>query len=420
MHIDSATHKTISPLAEPLSVALIGTGNRSKTTYRPLFDYLKPWIRITAVCDPVRESADAFAEDLGVPAFYDLHELIRARPMEAAFVVSPIPSHHSICCTLLAHGVPVNVETSMCNLLLQAQEMVAAARRHKTILRIAENFFRFPFDRMMKVIAADGFIGEVKRLTCWHDHTGFHNNSRWIHFFGAQPLAVQAITHEMPTVGHYQLAHRYHETEKYRAHFYWFPDDALVVDHAGNIKSMLGRYPRPGYTELAGARGAIVQQAAAGWHGQGEVRYCTDAALANGGRHDLSYPIVHVGDGRDWLSSHVDLPDRRIEVVNPYRLGASAYHRRNYYSAAVIGHIVDFAEAVRGIRESEYTDEDALMAMMMEVATRESTLQNGKRLQLPLTGELESEVALRASLREEYGVDPLDIEAMLAISYPRP
>ena len=75
---------------------------------------------------------------------------------------------------------------------------------------------------------------------------------------------------------------------------------------------------------------------------------------------------------------------------------------------------------MRGIRESEYTDEDALMAMMMEVATRESTLQNGKRLQLPLTGELESEVALRASLREEYGVDPLDIEAMLAISYPRP
>ena len=69
----------------------------------------------------------------------------------------------------------------------------------------------------------------------------------------------------MPTEGHYQLAHRYHESEKYRAHFFWFPDDALVIDHAGNIKSMLGRYPRPGYTELAGARGAIVQQAAAGW-----------------------------------------------------------------------------------------------------------------------------------------------------------
>ncbi|MCE2473589.1 MAG: hypothetical protein J4G18_17160, partial [Anaerolineae bacterium] len=71
-------------------------------------------------------------------------------------------------------------------------------------------------------------------------------------------------------------------------------------------------------------------------------------------------------------------------------------------------------------RESEYTDEDALMAMMMEVATRESALHDGYRLSLPLEGELESEVLLRAAEKERYGVDPLDIEGMLAISYPRP
>lgn len=407
-------------LAEPLSVALIGTGNRSKTTYKPLFDFLKPWVEIVAVCDPLRESADAFAAEIGVPAFYDLNELIKARPMEAAFVVSPIPSHHSICCTLLSHGVHVNVETSMCSLLMQAQEMVAAARNGGAILRIAENFFRFPFDRMMKLIAEDGFIGPIKRLTCWHDHTGYHNNSRWIRFFGAHPTAVQAISHSMPTAGHYQLAHRYYESETYRAHFFFFPEDALVIDHAGNIKSMLGRYPRPGYTELAGARGAIVQQAGPGWTGIGELRACTDEALANGGRHDLTYPIVHLGDGRDWLSSHVDLPTGRIEYINPFRLGANAYHRRNYYSAAVISHIVDFAETVRGERESEYTDKDALMAMMMEVATRESALQEGRRLTLPLEGDLESEAAIRAEEKKRYGVDPLDIEGMLQISYPRP
>ena len=407
-------------LNDRLRVALIGTGNRSKTTYRPLFDYLQPWIELVAVCDPVKSSADEFAQSLGVPAFYELKELVKARPMEAAFVVSPIPSHHSICCYLLAHGIHVNVETSMCSLLAQAQEMVQTARENKTILRIAENFFRFPFDRMMKLIAADGFIGPIKRLTCWHDHTGYHNNSRWIRFFEAHPTEVQAIAHVMPTEGHYQLAHRYHESETYRAHFFWFPDDELVIDHAGNIKSMLGRYARPGYTELAGARGAIVQQAGQGWHGIGEVRYCSDEALQNGGRHDLAYPIVHLGDGRDWLSSHVDLPTGRIAYVNPHRLGASAYHRRNYYSAAVISHIVDFAETVRGARQSEYSAEDALMAMMMHVAAQESALQAGKRMRLPLEGELESEAKLRAEETKRYGVDPLDIEGMLAISYPRP
>ena len=135
-------------------MALIGTGNRSKTTYRPLFEALKPWVEIVAVCDPVRESADEFAASIGVPAFYDLKALIAARPMEAAFVVSPIPSHHSICCTLLAHDIHVNVETSMCSTAgPSTRDGGKLPGTAGAILRIAENFFRFPFDRMMKLIA---------------------------------------------------------------------------------------------------------------------------------------------------------------------------------------------------------------------------------------------------------------------------
>ena len=408
-------------LDEPLSVALVGTGNRSRQVYRPLFKALKPWMKLVAVCDPVRESTDAFAEAMGVPAFYDLKELVKARPMEAALVVTPVPSHHSIAVYLLSHGIPVNVETSMCSLLVQAQEMVAAARDNDTILRVGENFFRFPFDRMMRLVADDGFVGPIKRLTCWHDHTGYHNNSRWISFFGAHPVAVQAIHHTMAAAGHYQLPHRYYETESYRAHFFWFPDDALVIDHSGNMKSMLGRYPRPGYTELAGARGSIVQQALQAGLGKGEVRYCSDEALRDGaGVADEVYPIEHVTDGDNWLSSHVDLPTGRVEYVNDHRPGRTAYNSREYYGAAVMGHLVDFAETVRGVRTSEYTDRDALMAMMMEVATRESALNSGVRLELPLEGDLESEALLRAKQEREYGVDPLDVEGMMSIKYPQP
>ena len=408
-------------LDQPLSVALVGTGNRSQQVYRPLFEALKPWMKLVAVCDPVRESTNAFAEAAGVPAFYDLKELVKARPMEAALVVTPVPSHHSIAVYLLSHGIPVNVETSMCTLLVQAQEMVDAARDSNTILRVGENFFRFPLDRMMRLIADDGFVGPIKRLTCWHDHTGYHNNSRWISFFGSHPVAVQAISHTMTAAPHYQLPHRYYETESYRAHFFWFPDDALVIDHSGNMKSMLGRYPRPGYTELAGARGSIVQQALQRGAGEAEVRYCTDDALRNGGGiADQVFPIEHVNDGDNWLSSHVDLPTGRVEYINDHRPGRTAYNHQEYYGAAVMGHLVDFAETVRGVRTSEYTDKDALMAMMMEVATRESAINSGVRLDLPLGGDLESEALLRAEQKQEYGVDPLDIEGMMSIKYPQP
>ena len=408
-------------LDEPLSVALVGTGNRSRQVYRPLFEALKPWMKLVAVCDPVRESTDTFAEAAGVPAFYDLKDLVKARPMEAALVVTPVPSHHSIAVYLLSHGIPVNVETSMCSLLVQAREMVRTARDNNTILRIGENFFRFPFDRMMRLVAGEGFVGPIKRLTCWHDHTGYHNNSRWISFFGSHPVAVQAISHTMAASPHYQLPHRYYEAENYRAHFFWFPGDALVIDHSGNMKSMLGRYPRPGYTELAGARGSIVQQAPHKGAGEAEVRYCTDEALRDGrGIADQVFPIEHVNDGDNWLSSHVDLPIGRVEYINNHRPGRTAYNSQEYYGAAVMGHLVDFAETVRGVRTSEYTDEDALMAMMMEVATRESAINNGLRLDLPLAGDLESEALLRAEQKQEYGVDPLDIEGMLSIKYPQP
>ena len=120
------------------------------------------------------------------------------------------------------------------------------------------------------------------------------------------------------------------------------------------------------------------------------------------------------------MSSHVDLPTGRVEYVNPHRPGKSAYHHGNYYSAAVMDHIVDFAETIRLEKKSEYTDQDALMAMMMEVATRDSAIKNGERLSLPLKGESESDVLMRIKQRQEYGVDPLDVEGMLAIKFPRP
>ncbi|MEZ4621665.1 MAG: Gfo/Idh/MocA family oxidoreductase [Caldilineaceae bacterium] len=84
-------------------------------------------MRIVAVCDPVKENADAMAERLDIDAFYSIRELVNARPMEAAIIVAPIDIHHAVSCYLMSHGIHCHVETSMTNLLEQAQEMVATA-----------------------------------------------------------------------------------------------------------------------------------------------------------------------------------------------------------------------------------------------------------------------------------------------------
>jgi hypothetical protein len=58
--------------------------------------------------------------------------------------------------------------------------------------------------------------------------------------------------------------------------------------------------------------------------------------------------------------------------------------------------------------------------MMMEVAARESVLQEGRRIRLPLEGVPESDVLNEQRILKTYGVEPTDIEGMLAVSYPQP
>lgn len=183
---------------QPVRIALIGAGNRASTVYAPLWDNLREWLRPVAVCDPVRVHAEAYADQLDVPAFLSVRELVKAQVAESALIVAPVELHHPLACYLMEHGLHVHSETSMCSLLAQANEMVATARRFNVILRVGENFFRFPFDRISKKIAESGFLGPIHRLTSFHDHTGYHNNSRWIRFFDAYPESVQAINHTMP------------------------------------------------------------------------------------------------------------------------------------------------------------------------------------------------------------------------------
>ena len=262
-----------------------------------------------------------------------------------------------------------------------------------------------------------------------YDHTGFHNNSRWIAFHEAAALTVRAIHHDMPVAPYHPMPHRHYTSEGFRCHTFTFPGDRLVADLAGNVKGSLGRHPRPGYTEVAGARGFVVQQAVEQWAARAEVRRCTDDALRNGGKADQIAAIVDEAEDDVWTRSHVAIDGRRFEYVNPYRV--TAPHTWPYYGSSVVGHVVDFARAVWRARGSEgaaqelvaqgfeYTDLEALAAMEMDFGADESALRDGAKLSLPLEGEIRADRAVSQELHRDLGAHPMDVEAMLGIAYPR-
>jgi hypothetical protein len=210
----------------------------------------------------------------------------------------------------------------------------------------------------------------------------------------------------------------------------------MVMDvGSGHVKGHLGRHPRPGYTEFQGERGTLVHRAgvSAGWgNEQTELRFVSDAKLApaqeavgqlwGGGVADVITPVVHDTTGDVWTGMHADTPTGRIVYESPLRTFAKMgkVNSRDWYGVAVMEHVVDFALAVRGLRASEFTDEDALMSDMMEIGAHESVLQEGRRIRLPIAGDLEADAREREKQKKQFGCDPLDVEAMLSVSFPRP
>ena len=234
----------------------------------------------------------------------------------------------------------------------------------------------------------------------------------------------------------YSMPQRRHAQETLNARFFHFTNDLLVMDvGSGHVKGHLGRHPRPGYTEFQGERGTLVHRAgvSAGWGGeQTELRHVSDAKLApaqeaagnlnGGGVADVITPVIHDSTGDVWTGLHADTPTGRIEYVSPLRthVKCGKVNLRDWYGVAVMEHVVDFALAVRGLRASEFTDEDALMSDMMEVGAHESALQEGRRIKLLIEGDLEADALTRERERKQFGVDPLDVEAMLSVSFPKP
>ena len=159
---------------------------------------------------------------LGVTAYYDIRQLVKDKPMEAALVVTPVPSHHSISVYLSSHGIHNMCETTWCNTLGQAHQMIQTAEDNKVVVCVAENFFRFSIDRFAQVLKKSGYLGSIQRIFSYNDHTGYHNNSRWIAFAQSHPLWVQSIEHSIPTISFYSSPQRFHQNENFPGTLFWF------------------------------------------------------------------------------------------------------------------------------------------------------------------------------------------------------
>lgn len=380
-----------------LRVAMLGAGNRAQDHLTTL-DRLGPLCQLVGVCDADAARATDAGERYGAPGFTDLARMLTEPRPDLLYVITPPDSHHAAVELAGRHGVHVISETPIATTLPLADAMIAAARRHGIKLEVAENVWRWPDERLKRLIIDAGLIGEVTQVHLWYYSGSYHGISAARTLVGSTPTRVRGYARETPVPPHRDRAGHDHTTGPYEHGLIEFANGAVCVY----------QYPlHPHYRnawDVIGTVGAIVG---------------SDLILMQGDERrvfPIRREIDESGDVPSLLRVSVET-DPPIVWENPHRelpIGAGADD---------IGRADILAGMRRAILEDTEPDYGAASARADQevlIALRESARRDGAWVALPLTEITTAERELHEEYARRYGHDPLgDIEAVLRLQHPR-
>jgi len=139
-----------------LKLAIIGCGGMAEAhlrAYGSIKEKEPPKFELSAMCDPVIESAKRFAEQAGKyqgfkPRVYTkVEDMLDNENLDAADICTPHSEHHVIGVMCLDSGVNVMIEKPFGVTIKASKVIIEAARRNGKIAATAENVRRGPSQR---------------------------------------------------------------------------------------------------------------------------------------------------------------------------------------------------------------------------------------------------------------------------------
>jgi predicted dehydrogenase len=163
--------------AEPLRLGIVGVGAIALRGLLPHLtqDDVAGKVRITALCDPVRERAEAAAAQYGIgDAFASLEELLADGDVDAVTVASPIGFHYEHCRAALENGKHVHVNKTLCTSVSEANELIELARSRDLRLVASPGEVLRPQLRRARELIASGAIGQLAWAICGGAFESYH------------------------------------------------------------------------------------------------------------------------------------------------------------------------------------------------------------------------------------------------------
>src|SRR5581483_6905651 len=152
-------------MAEPLRVGLVGAGGNTRTRHIPGLRAVSG-VEIVAVCNRRPQSTAAAARAFGIPRTFDRWEDLVADPGVDAVVVGAWPYLHCpVTLAALAAGKHVLTEARLAMNADEAHRMLAAARRHPTLVaQVVPSPFGLTADAVVRELLAAGYVGKLREV----------------------------------------------------------------------------------------------------------------------------------------------------------------------------------------------------------------------------------------------------------------
>lgn len=377
-----------SPAGTPLRVAIIGTARRSDYLYGPIIKALPEQVELVSIWGRSTESARRLGESLDVPWYTNMDALLRETAPEIGVVSVNYSANGEVGLMAVEHGLHVLLETPIAHKLSEADAIIAAAEERDLKIEVAEQFHRRPLEQLKLKLIESGLFGRV--YSSFNDFAGhgYHGVSVMRSYLGfdAQPVQVTGSVHQ------YELAEQWSRignkmgprTETQEHGLIEFADDRLGIFHWTSIgyDSPLRWWRSSRFLAERGMGvtvgvGPEVQERLSLLAPGGEApRFLTVERRwerVDGGA--LIAMVAHTGDAEQPI----------VQWDNPFR-PAMQGHGPQWHDdeIGVAGCLLSLVDAVRSGGEPTYGPHQARLDQELILAIRESAMDGGQPVRLPL------------------------------------
>lgn len=249
-----------------LNVAIVGMGNIGNVHARC---YQKDSLaKIVAVCDIIKEKADAAAAAYGARAFYSIKDMLKSGlKIDCASLCSAGKEnggdHYTPTMELLAGGIPVLGEKPISNEVAKAVKMVALARKKNLRYGIDLNHRFTPAARLAKQWVKEGRLGRLHiiNMTMWIDNP--NETSPHFHIRALHPHSIDVMRYFCGDVASVQAFFLQGKTRENKQRKGWSNLQANMLFQNGVVGHLTGSYDAGGgfgleRCEVTGSKGRFV------------------------------------------------------------------------------------------------------------------------------------------------------------------